>query len=327
MRLDGTAPRPQRALQILVHILVDDRLGAQSAVSFLLQARRQTGEILYFELTRIGRVLQLQCGDCAIDRAEALVEQFGHCRPRTSAEYFFDLIAIERDHVLQDVTSRQLDLEPVTEEPRQRPCDADPMMDGAGHPHGPVEGKNAGRRLLVAGDPVAVRSVTNSRGMSEKVGRHPPRHGPALEIIETEFLLAIGQNVERCPLPQLGGEFGVLDRGSSRFPAIAVIDFCYFGYNLWRDLMLASYGFYFLRNRRKGKPDDPLADCDFRRSQAADFEQAHQWPHCRRGHQQREQHKTGRENADELTNLGEQRGVLGCCERQGERDRSAHPSP
>ena len=56
--------------------------------------------------------------------------------------------------------------------------------------------------------------------MSEKAGGHPPRHGPALEIFETEFLLAIGQNIERCPLPQLGGEFGILDRSSGRFAAM-----------------------------------------------------------------------------------------------------------
>ena len=100
-------------------------------VPLLLQPRRQAGEILHFELTRIGRVLQLQRGDRAIDRAEALVELLRHCRPRAGAEHLLDLIAIERDHVLQHETSRQLDLEPVSEQPRERPGDADPMMDRA----------------------------------------------------------------------------------------------------------------------------------------------------------------------------------------------------
>src|SRR5271155_246258 len=303
MRLDGAAPRPEFALQILVHVLIDNRLGAQSAVPLLLQARRHAGQKLNFELTRIGRVLQLQRGDRAIDRAEALVEQFRHCRPRTGAEYFFDLIAIERDHVLQHETSRQLDLETVAEEPRQRPRNADPMMDRTRQPQGPVEGKNPGRRLLVTGDAVAARSVSEPRGVSEEVGSPPPRHSSAFEIIETEFLLAIRQNPERYPLSQLGGKFGVLDRSSGRFPAIAVIGFCDLGYNLGRDLMLASDGLDFLRNRRKGKPDHPLADRNFRRSKAADFEEAHQGPHGRRRYQQREQHKAGGENADELSDL------------------------
>ena len=37
--------------------------------------------------------------------------------------------------------------------------------------------------------------------------------------------------------------------------------------------------------------------------------------------------RPGRENADELTNLGRQRGVLGCGERQCEGNRAAHASP
>ena len=41
----------------------------------------------------------------------------------------------------------------------------------------------------------------------------------------------------------------------------------------------------------------------------------------------REQHKAGSEDADELANLGRQRGVLGRGERQCERNRAAHSAP
>ena len=136
-RLHGAAARPQFALQILIHVLIDDRFGAQSPVSLLFEARRHAGEILHFELTRIGRVLQFQRRDRAIDRAEALVELFRHRSPRAGAEYFLDLIAVERDHVLQHETGRQLDLEPVAEQPRERPGDAEPVMDRPRQAQGP----------------------------------------------------------------------------------------------------------------------------------------------------------------------------------------------
>src|SRR5207253_1407957 len=115
-----------------------------------------------------------------------------------------------------DSARNQLNLKAVAEQPCERPRDADPMMDRARYTQGPVKGKYPARRLLVTGDTIAARSVPEPRGVSEKAGRHSPRHSPALEIIETEFLLAIGQNVERYPLPQLGGKFGLLDHSSKR---------------------------------------------------------------------------------------------------------------
>ena len=252
---------------------------------------------------------------------------FRHRCPRAGTEDLLYLIAIEGNHVLQHEAGHQLNLKAVAEQPCERPRDADPMMDRARYTQGPVKGKYPARRLLVTGDTIAARSVPEPRGVSEKAGRHSPRHSPALEIIEAEFLLAIGQNVERYPLPQLGGKFGLLDHSSKRSAAMAAIDFCHLGDNLGRDLMLASNGLDFLRNRRQGKSDHSLTDRDFRWSQAADFEEAHQGPHGRRRYQKCEQHKTGRENADELTNLGRQRGVLGCGERQCEGNRAAHASP
>ena len=61
--------------------------------------------------------------------AEPLIELLRHRRPGSGAEHLLDLIAVERDHVLQHEASRQLDLEPVPEQPCERQGDADPVMD------------------------------------------------------------------------------------------------------------------------------------------------------------------------------------------------------
>src|SRR3954463_5694525 len=105
--------------------------------------------------------------------------------------------------------------------------------------------------------------------MREKAGRPPPRYCPVLEIVETEFLLAVGQNVKRCPLPQLGGKFGILGGRSGGEPDMGGLCLCALRAALGRDLVLASDGLDFLRDLRKGKPDHPLADRNFGRSEAA----------------------------------------------------------
>ena len=111
--------------------MIDHRFGAQSPVSLVFQARRQAGEILHFELTGIGRILELQRRNRAIDGAKALVELFRHRCPRAGTEDLLYLVAIEGNHVLQHEAGHQLNLKAVAEQPCERPRDADPMMDRA----------------------------------------------------------------------------------------------------------------------------------------------------------------------------------------------------
>ena len=183
-------------------------------------------------------------------------------------------------------------------------------MDRARQPQRHIEGENSSGRLLIPLDAVAARAVAKPRGMGEKAGGDPARYGAALEIVETKFLFAIGEHIERDPLPELGRQFGIRDCGSRRIPSMAVIDFGNLGNDFGGNLMLPSNCLDFLRDRRKGQPDHPLADSNFRRGQAADLEEAHQRPHGRRRNQQGEQHKTGSEDTDELADLGGKRGIF-----------------
>jgi hypothetical protein len=69
------------------------------------------------------------------------------------------LIAVEGDHVLQHEASRKPDLEPICEQPRQRPRDAETLLDRKCQAQGRTEAANAFGCSMVARNAVAARTV------------------------------------------------------------------------------------------------------------------------------------------------------------------------
>ena len=84
---------------------------------------------------------------------------------------------------------------------------------------------------MVTFDAFAARPIPQPRGMGKKAGSDPPRHGSALEVIETEFLLAIGQHVKGHPLSELDRQSSALSRIGGIAPVV-IVDLCYLRYDL-----------------------------------------------------------------------------------------------
>src|SRR6516225_5349718 len=108
------------------------------------------------------------------------------------------------------------------------------MMDRKKQAQGGVERQNASGRFLVTFDAFAARPIPQPRGVSEKAGSDPSRHGSALEVIETKFLLAIGQHVKCQPLSELDGQLSALSRIGG-IAAVVIVDLCYLRYYLGCD--------------------------------------------------------------------------------------------
>src|SRR6266404_2500572 len=318
--LDAAPARPQLPLQILVNFLIDDRFSAQPPITLLFEPCRHACQDLNFELACIGGVLQFQRRDRAFDGAKSKIELGRHHCARPGAENLLDLVPVERDDILQDEAGGQLHLEPVGELPGERAGDTDPVVDRQRQAQSWRKTADARGRLLITLNAVAACPVPQPRRMSKQARGDAPRYGSTLEIVETEFLLAIDQDRQGSPLPELGRNLGVLYADVGWITAIRIVNLGDLGGDLGRDLMLATYGFDLLRDRGKRQTDHPLAERNFRRRHAAYLEEAHQRPHCRGRHQQGKQDKPGGEYPDELTDLRRKRHIF--CGGEGERERN-----
>ena len=325
--LDETPAAAQPALQILEHILIDDQFGAQPAIAFLLQPRRGPGQELRFELAYVARILQLQCRDRAIDLGYPELDLPGHRGARPGAEQRVDLLAVERRQVFQHEAGGELHLESVGEPVRQRAGDADPPVQRQGQAKGGAELAQPRRRPLITLDALAACPVAQARGMGEQARGDAPGHGPPLEIFETELLLAIGQHRDRGLRSEPGRDLGILFRDVGGVAALRTVHRGDLADDLGCDLVLAPDGLDLLADRGQRQADDPLAQRNFGRRRIAELQEPHQRTHRRRGHQQREQHKAGRQHADKLADLRRQRHVLGRGQRQRQRNCAAHPAP
>ena len=163
--------------------------------------------------------------------------------------------------------------------------------------------------------------------MREQGGGDAPRDGAPLEIVEAEFLLAIGQHRDRRPGPQWGGQLGVLLGDVGGVAAVRVVKGGGLADELRGDLVLFADLFDLLPDRGQRQADHPLAQRHLGRRHLAELQEAHQGAHRRRRHQQGEQDKARGQHADELPDFGRQRGFLGRGQRQRQRDRAAHPAP
>ncbi len=241
-RFDGAPAPAQLALQILVHVLVDDRLGSQPAIAFLFKARRRAGQVLGAELAHIVRILQLESRDRAVDLAQAQLDLPRHGGAGSAAEQRPDLLAIEDDQVFQHDAGGELHLEAVGELARQRAGYADLTMQHQGQAKAGAEAAQPRCDLLIAVDAVRADAVAQPGRVREQYRRHPARHGSPLEIFEAEFLLAVGQYHQRRARPEFRRQLRVLFGDVGGIAVAGAIDRGDLVDHLRRDLVLARDG-------------------------------------------------------------------------------------